>query len=181
MNHRTSITVSSYRQLCCGTFMSSLLVRMWHWLKTALSHLAHAALLSVLPPVFPTPNLLIELLDYKRRAHIKQIVRLYPPLCNRQRLLGNGLVVPVIGIKYGEVMYMRKESLGLCVCLWYVYFKLGSKSDIFSFQIPLSACCLRLFIRDLLSIHVSFEQNCFFRSHLIELWYRLPFFIWIFR
>lgn len=117
--------------------MFSLLVWMWHWLKTALSHLAHAALLSVLPPVSPAPNLLIELLDYKRRAHIKQIVRLYPPLCNRQRLLGNGLVVPVIGIKYGDMMYMRKESWGLCVCLWYVYFKLGSKSDIFSFQIPL--------------------------------------------
>lgn len=156
MNHGTSITVSSYEQLRYGTFMSSLHVGTWHWLKTALSHLAHAALLSVLPPVFRTPNLLIELLDYKRRTHIKQIVRLYPPLCSRHRLLGNGLVVPVIGIKYGDMMYMRKESQGLCLCLWYVYFKLGSKSDIFPFQIPLSASCLRLFIRDLLSIHVSF-------------------------
>lgn len=117
MNHGTSITVSSYKQLCRGTFMSSLLVGMWHWVKTALSHLAHAALLSVLPPVFPAPNLLIELLDYKRKAHIKQTVRLYPPLCNRQRLLGNGLVVPVTGIKYGDMMYMRKESQGLCVSL----------------------------------------------------------------
>lgn len=84
MNHRTSITASSYRRLCRGTFMSSFLVGAWQWVKTALSHLAHAALLSVLPPVFPAPNLLIELLDYKRRAHIKQIVRLYFALCNRQ-------------------------------------------------------------------------------------------------
>lgn len=125
---RTSITVSSYKQMCCGTFMSSLLVRTWHWLKTALSHLAHAALLSVLPPVFPAPNLLIELLDYKRRVHIKQIVRLYPPLCNRRRLLGNGLVVPVFGIKYGDMMYMRKESWGLCVsliCIFQTSFQIG--------------------------------------------------------